>query len=164
MFCKSAAFESERLLFRGITESDEDNLIRWRSREDVYRHTPNPQPITIGEHKAWFSKYMKNEHAYRAIIIEKSSNESIGMVGGEYENDAFVISYYIGEPSYRGKGLASEAISALIAFISATNNITMFHAYVQEDNLASISCLSKVGFSLVSVTDKTNLYTYKEAM
>jgi len=160
-FDKNAVFESERLNFRGISANDAKNLVRWRSREDVYQHTPNPRPITLQEHNAWFIKYMENNQSYRAIFTDKETGIDIGMVGGENENGAFVISYYIGEPESRGKGFASEAIRALVKFIQDTTNILTLHAYVQEDNKASIACLTKVGFFQISTSEGTNLYAYE---
>lgn len=158
-FDKSTIFESERLAFRGITIEDAENLIRWRSREDVYLYAFNPRPVTHCEHLAWFAKYMKNEQAYRAIITEKITNKDIGMVGGEFEDGAFVISYHIGEPEHRGKGYAGEAIQSLIAFVRKAS-VTIVYAYVHEDNEASISCLRKIGFMSTKKNSIMAMYKY----
>ena len=158
---KNATFESGRLYFRGITAGDTHNLVRWRSREDVYIHTPNPRPITHAEHTAWFARYMANKSSYRAIITEKNTGKDIGMVGGECEGEAFVISYYIGEPEHRGMGFAGEAIKALIEFIQPT--AATIHAHVQHGNAASISCLTRIGFVRIVSTEKSAVYKYVSA-
>ena len=158
MFEKNSVFESERLLFRGIRAEDAENLVRWRSREDVYRYSNVPEPITLPEHLLWFEKYLTRSQEIRAIIAYKAKNKDIGMVGGVIEDGVFVISYYIGEPEYRGKGLAGEAIGALIEFVLSQTEITAVHAYVLKDNAASISCLSKIGFKLLRRGEATDLY------
>lgn len=157
---KDAKFESKRLILRGIVASDAENLVRWRSREDVYRNSFNPRPITHTEHDLWFARYMENKQAYRAIIAEKASGNVMGIVGGEYENGVFVISYYIGEPMYRGNGFASEAIQALIEFLNINYKVEVFHAYVNEGNSKSISVLIRLGFFQISVKEGTTLYEY----
>ena len=159
-FNKSDEFESERLTLRGISERDADNLIKWRSRYDVYKYALNPKPITKDEHTAWYTRYATNDYGFRAIITEKISGADIGMVGGEYENNAFVISYHIGEPEYRRRGFAREAICALTGFINAAYGITTFHAYVQEENTPSVTCLEKAEFCLKSRNNGVILYEY----
>ena len=148
--CKDVVFESERLLFRGIASADADMLIKWRSQEDVYKYTPNPKPITRTEHEAWFVNYMKNEKALRTIFSNKTSKNDIGMVGGELEDKAFVLSYYVGEPEYRGKGYASEAIKKLMDFLRGISYASIFRANVHKYNEPSIFCLKKIGFSEIN--------------
>ena len=103
---------SERLLFRGIRKDDAENLTRWRSRKDVYHYSSNPKPISVSEHILWFEQYSTRLNEIRVIVIEQKTGKDIGMVGGLLESDVFEISYYIGEPEYRGKGFAGEAILA----------------------------------------------------
>lgn len=144
-FEKFATYESERLNLRGITIGDADNLVRWRSHEDVYRYALDPRPITHTEHATWFSKYMKNEQSYRAIITEKITGKDIGMIGGECEGEVFVISTNIGEPEFRGMGYASEATSILISLLKK-KNVSKIRANIHKDNAATISYLCKSGF------------------
>ena len=158
-FSKDLVFESERLSFRGISSDDTENLVRWRSRKDVYEYSNNPKPITVSEHLLWLSGYMARSNEFRAIITDKVTGKDIGMLGGIYKNGAFVTSYYIGELEYRGKGLAVEAIQALIVFLNMIK-ITKIQAYTHVNNIASISCLIKIGFRLVSCDGLTRLYEY----
>lgn len=145
-FDKSTAFSSKRLMFRGIGFDDAQKLVKWRSQKDIYEISGNASPITMEEHLIWFDQYVKNLQELRVMIKEKESGMDIGVVGGVYENDALTLSYYIGETAYRGKGLASEALLALISFIYKTVGILIFRARIRHDNAPSIGCVKKLGF------------------
>ena len=160
MFDKNCKFASERLLYRGIKEDDAEKLVRWRSREDVYRYFDNPSPISLSEHLSWFRQYMQQDNELRTIIAEKKVGKEIGMVGGLLKGSAFVISYYIGEPEFRGKGYAGESIEELIRFVQNVMSVRLYQAHVHKDNTTSISCLSRIGFSLLMRTESSCIYEY----
>ena len=159
---KNGRFESERLLFRGIGADDADNLVRWRSREDVYRYSRSPAPVTPGEHASWFLSYASRINEIRFVITAKTTGKDIGMVGGVYEDGVFAISYYVGEPEYRGRGLAGEAILAMIDCLRAGLPTAKVCAYVHEDNKNSIACINKIGFTLIKgeTLEKLGKYEY----
>ena len=148
-FCKHAVFESNRLKYRGINHIDAENLVRWRSSEDVYKFAKNPSPISMQEHESWYAKYRSRPNEFRAIITHKKTNDDIGSVGGVFEGDAFELSYYIGEQEYRSQGLASEAIDAMMGYVLNSAGINKFRAYVHKDNAASAACVKKLGFTYV---------------
>ena len=159
-FCKTAVFESSRLMYRGISHNDAENLVRWRSSEDVYKYAKNPSPISMQEHENWFAEYCARPHEIRAIITHKKTNDDIGTVGGIIEGETFELSYYIGEHEYRGQGLASEAIEAMIRYVLHSAGISKFRAYVHKDNTASAACVTKLGFSCMHAEDKMNVYEF----
>jgi RimJ/RimL family protein N-acetyltransferase len=146
-FDKNLKLETPRLLLRGITINDADKLVEWRSREDVYKWCNNARPITMKEHLAWFERYLANSSEIRLVIVEKANNEKIGVVGGEYINEKFVLMYLMGEDNYRGRGYVTEALRALISMIVPTTVV----AEVRAGNDASIRLLEKLGFTQESI-------------
>jgi ribosomal-protein-alanine N-acetyltransferase len=146
VFEKSCCFESERLKYRGINIDDSPNMVAWRSRPDIYQFSSNANPVTLEEHLAWFNGYALRMNEIRTIITDKASNADVGMVGGIWENQTLILSYYIGETQYRGKGFAGEAIKALMTYVCNVFGIHSFEAHILPTNIASIACVEKLGF------------------
>ena len=157
-FCKTAVFESSRLKYRGIDQNDSENLVRWRSSEDVYKYSKNPNPISMKEHENWYAKYCARPHEYRAIITHNETNANIGTVGGVFEGDTCELSYYIGEQEYRGQGLAGEAIDAMMRYVLSMSGIRKFRAFIHRDNTASAACVTKLGFKCKRAEGVLNVY------
>lgn len=147
---KSDTFESERLFFRGINETDTEHLVKWRLDETVIHYFRNPAPITKEGHLQWYEQsYLKNSERYDFMIIEKDSGQAIGTVGvNRINNDeqSCEISYMIAEPSFQRKGYAKESVTAMMEKM-ILQEIRRFYAEIHVDNIASIQTVSRLGFT-----------------
>ena len=159
-FCKTAVFESSRLLYRGISQNDSEKLVRWRSSENVYKYLKNPNPISMQEHKKWYDEYYLCPHELRAIITHKETKTDIGMVGGMVGGEAFELSYYIGEAENRGLGFAGEAIESMMKYVQSAVGITKFRAFIHKDNAASAACVTKLGFICIQTEGVMDVYEF----
>jgi len=164
---KFDCFESERLLYRGISEQDADSLVKWRSEGDLIRYFKNPEPLTLKGHMEWFNNFYlyddsrfdfvimekashsgTSEHARKGIRLRKSVDSKIGTVGVnvlDYHKKSCEISYMIAEIGARRKGYGSEAVLALICRLKQ-EGICHFYTEIHGDNLASIRTSEKLGF------------------
>jgi pseudaminic acid synthase len=144
---KNEDFESKRLAFREICLADSDNIVRWRSDPDIYRHFHNSKPLTLKSHLNWYeNSYLKSSGRIDFIITEKDSSEDIGTCNvKDMYGKSCEIGYAIGEISSQGKGYATETVEALIKEISQ-KGVKIFYASVHRDNTASIRVLEKNGF------------------
>ncbi|MCL2222435.1 MAG: GNAT family N-acetyltransferase [Oscillospiraceae bacterium] len=158
---KNESFESVRLFFRGITESDADCLVKWRSDSEIIRYFRNTSPVTIQSHNDWFNNsYLNNNSRFDFIIYDKESNKRIGTVGVNavnYNDFSCEISYMIAERDFRGKSLAKESVLAVMERIGHYG-IRVFRAEIHADNTASIKMIEKLGFESYSKND--NFFVY----
>ncbi len=150
--------ETERLLLRGIDETDADSIVLWRSDPAVYQYFISPHKITIEEHMKWYKgKYLIDESRFDWICIEKGSGRKIGVFGLVKGNGVAEINYLLA-PEEQHKGYATEAIKGLIGYARSTWNCNRIKAEIHGDNKSSIALIKKLGFDLESTN--TPFYTY----
>jgi RimJ/RimL family protein N-acetyltransferase len=121
------------------------------------------EPDWPDDHDEAFLRMRRREHAdapdpwgVRAIVRRHAPRRMIGHAGfhgGPGENalelPAAVELGYTVFPAYQGKGYASEATEALIAWAAATWGVTQFVVSVSPTNGPSLAIARKLGFSYV---------------
>lgn len=150
--------ETERLLLRGINESDAELIVKWRSEPDVYKYFKAPHKITVDEHLYWYhNRYLSNENRFDWICIEKKSEQRIG-VFGLYKEDYKSEVNYILAPEAQHKGYATEAIQKLIQYAADIWNSKKIIAEIHKDNKQSIILAERLGFVLIYSDDPFVIY------
>jgi RimJ/RimL family protein N-acetyltransferase len=71
-----------------------------------------------------------------------------GFHGSPDENGRVEVGYMV-LSAYRRRGLAEEAVRALLDWAVAEQQVTRFQACINTDNIASLNLIRKVGFSQV---------------
>ena len=145
---KNEQFESDRLVYRGITEQDADCLVKWRSDLELIKYLRNPVPVTKDSHTDWYeNSYLNNTSRYDFIIIEKESGKRFGILGVSNirrEDNSYEFAFMIGESSFRGQGFALEAHIAMMDRMYSegySNGYSIMH----KDNIAMIKTIQKFG-------------------
>jgi len=110
-----------RLLLRAFTEADIPGLMALAGNYEVARHTLNiPHPYTEADARHWLHLTQQG-HAQgtaHAFALElRATGEFIGGIGltREPRFDRAEAGYWLGQP-YWGRGLATEALAALLRF------------------------------------------------
>ena len=153
--------ETERLLFRGIDESDAELIVEWRSVPEVYRFFKSPHKITVDEHLNWYrNSYLKNAERFDWICIEKESNRRIGVFGLIREGDRAEVNYLLA-PDVQHKGYASEAVRKMLEYAAGNWNCKQVDAEIHVDNKPSRALAEKLGFSVVSENGPFIIYGIK---
>lgn len=141
-------YESDRLEYRALRPSDW-KLIRALSQDpQVYEFVDDiDEALSRSESKRWTLDHMNLERtALRCtrVIVDKSSGKSIG---GLVIINGHELEYWF-KPSFRGIGLAYEAVRASIDSIEEHENLVLFaKSYLK--NIKSRKLLSKIGFDEV---------------
>lgn len=88
-------------------------------------------------------------HGFKVTLREDGT--TIGDAGfkGPPSEDGFIEVAYGIEPDHQGKGFATEAAQALIAFARQTPGVRVVRAHTMHDNIASARVLTKCGFQCV---------------
>lgn len=147
---KNAAFESERLFYRGITREDAAQIVEWRSNRRIIRFFRSKLPLSMETHLAWFEKYRSDATRFDFLITEKATNQKIGIVGLQNLSEKSAdISYLVGLPS-QGRGFGTEAIRAMSTYAFEHLELQRLDAVILAENSASKKAAVRAGFRLYS--------------
>lgn len=148
---KDYEFSSQRLIYRGIAESDAQLIVQWRSNPNNYQWFFRQQPITKEEHLSWFANYLGDASRYDFMVIS-TEGAPIGTVGiANIENGSCEISYMIGDPDARGKGYATEAVRAMCDLAFQELRLHTVEARILPENEASLAVAHSAGFIVEEV-------------
>ena len=155
---------SKGIYLRKITESDTDNIVRWRNSDGVRLRFIDQRLFTPESHNAWLSNYVNTGKAEQLIICispefgkqknvwnQVSENEFIP-VGSVYIRDISLehkkaeYGIFIGEESARGCGVGSRAAEMMIHYCFETLKLHRLFLRVYADNTAAIKSYENAGF------------------
>lgn len=149
---------TERLILRGINESDTDNIVSWRSDPDVYKYFKQPHKISAAEHNNWYNtSYLFNANRFDWMGLEKESSNRIGIFGLVREGNIAEINYIL-SPNAQHKGYAAEGVMSMIKYASANWNTHTIIAEIHKDNTPSLVFIKRLGFELDSSDGEFEIY------
>lgn len=139
--------ETERLTLRPLDESDVDAIYAMRSDADVMRFIREPQ--NRNESANWIelvSNRWQKERIGFCAMIEKSSGKFVGWCGlwQLKENGEIEVGYAVAK-DFWGKGFASEAALAFLAYGFEELRLEKIVAVARPENAASRRVMEKIG-------------------
>ncbi|MBX3499870.1 MAG: GNAT family N-acetyltransferase [Alphaproteobacteria bacterium] len=152
-----------RLLLRAFTPQDAQRVFEIRSDFEVTRMLVFPAYPPVLEHvAAWLREHAvewRAGTAYRfAVVVD---GRVIGCADvDEIQDGCGELGYWL-ERDYWGRGLASEAAAAVLAFATGTLGLRRLQAGHAADNPASGRILERLGFRWVE--DRTRWYNSRRA-
>lgn len=143
---------SERLLFREISENDADTIFQLRS-DPVSMEFLDRAPLKAKEEALALIKKMKedisnNNGIVWALALKEEPAKSIGTISFwriEKENHRAEIGYML-LPVYFNKGYMTEAINRVNEYAFTKMNLHSIEANINPANAASAAILLKTGF------------------
>jgi RimJ/RimL family protein N-acetyltransferase len=142
--------ETERLLLRRFEPADLDALVRWNADERFTLHLAGPQTPeqTIEALDRWERHW--EEHGFGLLaVVDKASGTTIGRTGPQYHR-AWPQDPEVGwalDPAWWGRGIATEAGRASIAWAFGPLGFRRIVSITTEDNAASRRVMAKLGFA-----------------
>jgi RimJ/RimL family protein N-acetyltransferase len=146
---------TERLTLRRSRPEDAPTISDYRSDPEVHRYQgwerTDPEGIRTeieqmahrapGEPGGWV----------QLSVLERETGRLVGDVGlSPAEGEPGVIKLgYTMAPAFQGKGYATEAIAALVAYAFDTLGVEIVRAYMSAENIPSARVAEKVGMHLV---------------
>lgn len=143
--------ETERLILRAFAPDDADAMFELNSDVEVMRFTGEPAPASREEVRERIATYPDFERYGfgRWACVYKPDDRIIGFAGLKFLEDVGEVDLgYRFLPAYWGRGLATEASRASLAFGFDTIGLTYVIGLVLRENAASIRVLEKVGMTL----------------
>jgi RimJ/RimL family protein N-acetyltransferase len=143
--------ETERLTLRRFTEADRETVARWNADESFTRHLAGVQ--TREQSDAAFDRWARHweERGFGLLAVEwNETGELIGRVGPQFHRywpqDPEVVRAF--DPEWWGRGLATEAGAAAVAWASGDLGYARLVSITTEANIASRNVMAKLGFEL----------------
>ena len=154
--CALPVLETQRLTLRELRLSDTGLVSLYSSDPRVARMTtripcPNPPEIT----RAFIESVLAAENGDFVWAIDATKGYGAEVIGIIALHEGGEVGYWLG-PFFWGLGLATEALSAVLAFAEARGD-RRFHANVFQENPASRRVLEKQGFRLTGTGESHSL-------
>ncbi|MEO8423683.1 MAG: GNAT family N-acetyltransferase [Actinomycetota bacterium] len=146
---------TSRLRLRRSRPEDAETISAYRTDPDVHRYQgwerTDPEGVR-GEIEEMAGRAPGAPGGWAQLSVEdRETAQLVGDVGlspAEDEPGVIKIGYTM-SPSFQGRGYATEAVAALIAYAFDTLGADVVRAYASAENLPSIRVAEKVGMQLV---------------
>jgi len=136
-------------VLRAWKPGDEPSLVRHANSRAIWRNLRDafPHPYTLADARLWIETANPSEPITNfAIVIDRAAVGGIGLV---LKEDVFrrsaEIGYWLGE-EFWGRGIVTEAVSAVTNYAFDTFDLCRVFAGVFEWNPASMRVLEKAGY------------------
>ena len=133
---------TERLTLRSAREDDLEAIHAVLSDPRATRWWSTPPHDSLDQTHDWLEGMIANTAAGAADFVVEYSGRVVGKAGCWKAPDVG----YILHPDVWGRGLASEALGAVIDHVFATTDLDTLTADVDPNNAASIKLLERLGF------------------
>lgn len=153
-----ASFEpivTSRLRLRRSRPEDAETISAYRTDPEVHRYQgwerTDPDGVR-GEIEEMANRAPGAPGGWTQLSVEdRETGELVGDVGvspAEDEPGVIKIGYTM-SPTFQGRGYATEAVGALVAYAFETLGADVVRAYASAENLPSIRVAEKVGMELI---------------
>lgn len=140
--------QAEDWSLRPLELKDADALQAILEQYDVAKSlTPIPHPFPKGAAYKWLAEKLDDHRAENtAFAIVNPQGDVCGNVGFDWSDQGkSILGYYLDMP-YWGKGLMSDAVARVVAWLFAHSDIAAVYSGVLAFNQASLSVQKRVGF------------------
>ena len=146
--------ETARLILRPFTMADAEAMFRnWASDDEVTKHLTWPTHASVEVSRMvltdWTSSYRKPDYYQWAIILKENGPEPIGSISVVHikgKTRCATIGYCMSRAHW-GKGIMTEALSALIDFLFDQVGFNRIEAEHDPNNPASGRVMEKAGMT-----------------
>lgn len=142
---------TERLILRRAREDDLDDVHAVLSHPVAMRYWSTLPHDQLDQTRAWLGDMIAADPAGNADYIVEFEGRVIGKAGCYQLPDIG----YILHPDHWGRGLATEALGAIIPTVFARFPLDAITADVDPRNPASIRLLEKLGFTISGKAERT---------
>lgn len=143
--------ETPRLRLRRFRATDVDDALAYRNDVEFARYLPHvPQPFTREHAEAFVAQNMTEPWETLPTFAIELDGRLIGTVNFDIDRPgrSAMVGYALARAHW-GRGFATEATRAGIAWLLATHELERLWASADRDNLRSRRVLEKLGMTLV---------------
>jgi diamine N-acetyltransferase len=152
-----APLPAGRIRLRLLEERDLPQTLAWRNQDHIRCWFFSNQRLTLPQHTAWFARYQQCDDDF-VFIIEEPGGRPIGQValynvdwtGARAEFGRLMI----GESDASGRGLAREAIDAIVNMAFEQLGLREVYLEVLPSNMRAIKIYKSCGFEITGRSEK----------
>ncbi|MFY9309392.1 MAG: GNAT family protein [Bacteroidia bacterium] len=143
--------ETKRLVLRNLQESDKYDLFDIRSNSETMQYIPRPLAKTVNDAAEvikMITGFTSSNERINWAITEKGEDKLIGVIGYvNFKQESFRAEVgYVLNNKYTRKGIAYEALEAVLDYGFNTVNLHSIEAIIRPENVASVRLVEKAGF------------------
>ena len=132
---------------RKFERTDIPRKVEWINNPENNQYLHYDIPISIEGTEKWFDSHAADTTRYDAVIeVDSIPVGTIGLLSIDRKNRK--AEYYIamGEPAYKGKGVAKEATRLILAYGFETLGLNRIYLFTESENIAAQRLFEKAGF------------------
>jgi [ribosomal protein S5]-alanine N-acetyltransferase len=143
--------ETKRLVLRKVTKEDANSILNYLSDEEVMKYYGLEPFTSINDaldEISWYQSIQNNKTGIRWGITLKEQGVVIGSCGFHNiisQHSRTEIGFEMSKEQW-GKGIAAEAVEAIISYGFEQMNFQRIEALIEPDNLPSQKLVEKLGF------------------
>ena len=144
--------ETNRLILREVAAEDALDMYHYLSDEEVVKHMGLPPAQSVEEvmdEIDWYHSIIKDGTGIRWGVTLKDSGKVIGSCGYlnmQHKHYRAEVGFELSK-NYWGKGIASEALEAIIMYGFNHYHLERIEALIEPGNIQSQRLVSKLGFT-----------------
>lgn len=142
---------TKRLVLRRAREEDLEAIHAVLSHPAAMRYWSTLPHVSLDQTQEWLASMIEDDPGVREDFIVEHEGRAIGKAGCYRLPEIG----YILHPDYWGRGLATEALTAVIAHIFAHHPVEALTADIDPRNAASIKLLERLGFTFARRAERT---------
>ncbi len=152
LFSRIPPIETERLTLRAMRVSDADDMFAYAHLREVTEYLTWEPHVDCEETRAYLTEVSRRYRTgdfYDWAIVSRADSRMIGTCGFtsfSYPSDVGEVGYVL-SPAYRGRGLATEAVRAVMGFGFRELSLHRIEAHFIEGNDASRRLMERVGMT-----------------
>lgn len=149
---------TERLLLRSLQPYDVNEIFTLRSNDEINKYINRPKAHSIEDAAHFIQMILKRVQANETFIWAIQLKDESTLAGTvllwniNKEKSEAELGYEL-LPQYHGKGIAQEAITAILTFGFGSLKLHSIVAIVHKDNIASVKTLLRNKFILTGYPD-----------
>jgi spore coat polysaccharide biosynthesis predicted glycosyltransferase SpsG/RimJ/RimL family protein N-acetyltransferase len=148
----------DTIVLRDPTSKDMFDLWKWRNNLKVRKRCFNKEIISIGSHKAWFAKIMREPMVKMYIAEERGKKIGVIRMDGSGKNVLVNVNL---NPRFMGHGLGSRLIrQGTLKFLEEMKTHSDIFALTEKDNWASRNAFVKAGYVRDKKQENRGYFTY----
>jgi UDP-2,4-diacetamido-2,4,6-trideoxy-beta-L-altropyranose hydrolase len=131
------------VILRDATIHDSGLLLEWRNDPLAVHFSVSQRTVGRDEHERWFAARV--EDASTRLWVAEEGGEAVGQLRVDTRDGVGTVSIGVA-PGYRGRGLGTAALTALVAEVGSDPTIETLRALVHPENVASLVAFERAGF------------------
>ncbi len=135
-----------KLILQPATKSDAGMIFNsWGTNAENFLHLSAKVQSSLSDAEDYLGVLLKGPKNFAFHVIDKESQEVIGIVKANIEASRAQVGYVINKP-FSGQGYATEVLKEIVKLLKKDSSIQRIWATCSPENLATIKVLEKAGF------------------